>query len=70
MALTVPAPPEQGQLIDVRQRRYVVTDVLCSALPDNALRVPGHGIQYVMLLASVDNDAFGETLHGIGVIVL
>ena len=46
MALTVPAPPEQGQLVDVRQRRYVVTDVVRSALPGDPLLILGHGLQH------------------------
>jgi hypothetical protein len=47
MALTIPMPPEQGQLVDVRQRRYVVTDVVRSALPGDPLRVPGYGLQHL-----------------------
>jgi hypothetical protein len=47
MALTVPAPPEQDQLADVRQRRYVVTDVVRSALPSDPLLLLGHGLQHL-----------------------
>ncbi len=32
--------PEQGQLVTVRQRRYVVTEVAKSTLPDRWLKVP------------------------------
>ena len=32
------APPEQGQLVDVRQRRFVVTEVRRASLPADALR--------------------------------
>jgi len=63
MALTVPAPPEQGQLVDVRQRRYVVTDVVRSALPGDPLRAPGYGLQHLVSLASVEDDAIGEELQ-------
>jgi len=63
MALAVPGPPEQGQLVDVRQRRYVVTDVVRSALPGDPLRPPGHGLQHLVSLASVEDDAIGEELQ-------
>lgn len=29
------SPPEQGQLVTVRQRRYIATDVTESTLPDS-----------------------------------
>src|SRR5215831_309291 len=40
MALTVPGRPEQGQLVDIRQRQYVVTDVVRSTLPGDPLQPP------------------------------
>jgi len=33
--------PEQGQLVEVRQRRYVVTEVTRSALPASLLFADG-----------------------------
>ena len=63
MAFTVPAPPEQGQLVDVRQRRYVVTNVMRSALPGDPLQVPGYGLQHLVSLASVEDDAIGVASH-------
>jgi superfamily II DNA or RNA helicase len=63
MALAVPGLPEQGQLVDVRQRRYVVTDVVRSTLPGDPLRPPGHGRQHLVSLASVEDDAIGEELQ-------
>jgi hypothetical protein len=41
-------PPEQGQLVTVRQRRYVVTDVAKSTLPDRPLKVSGNGGQHLV----------------------
>src|SRR6266536_109878 len=63
MILAVPGPPEQGQLVDVRQRRYVVTDVVRSALPGDPLLAPGHHLQHLVSLASVEDDAIGEELQ-------
>ena len=54
--------PEQGQLVDVRQRRYVVTDVARTALPTEALR-GDNGHQHLVSLASVEDDALGEELQ-------
>jgi hypothetical protein len=59
----VSTPPEQGQLVDVRQRRYVVTDMVRSALPLDALRPTDHGGQHLVSLSSVEEDAFGEELQ-------
>jgi SNF2 family DNA or RNA helicase len=60
----MPAPPlpEQGQLVDVRQRRWVVTDVAQSKLPASPLR-PLHKPQHLVTLASVEDDALGEELE-------
>lgn len=33
------AIPEQGQLVDVRQRRYVVTEVARTSLPSEVLPI-------------------------------
>lgn len=46
MARAIPAPPEQGQLVHVRQRRYIVTDVAKSALPVSLLRSTDNGSQH------------------------
>lgn len=57
------APPEQGQLVDVRQRRWVVTDVARSALPPDPLRRPVLEAQHLVSLASVEDDCLGEELQ-------
>jgi superfamily II DNA or RNA helicase len=56
-------PPEQGQLVSVRQRRYVVTEVGKSTLPDRPLKVGGNGPQHLVTLSSVEDDALGEELQ-------
>ena len=54
--------PEQGQLVQVRQRRYVVTDVVGSTLPAFPLADDGKP-QHLATLASVEDDALGEELQ-------
>lgn len=55
--------PEQGQLVSVRQRRYVVMEVAKSTLPDRPLKVGGNGAQHLVTLSSVEDDALGEELQ-------
>jgi hypothetical protein len=55
--------PEQGQLVEVRQRRFVVSEVVKSTVPPATL--PG-GIerpQHLISLTSVEDDALGEELQ-------
>lgn len=63
LAVSMPPPPEQGQLVDVRQRRYVVTNVLKSSLPVTPLQPTGNGVQHLVSLSSVEDDAFDEELQ-------
>jgi hypothetical protein len=56
-------PPEQGQLVNVRQRHYVVTEVAKSALPASSLRPSDKGAQHLVSLSSVEDDALGEELQ-------
>jgi SNF2 family DNA or RNA helicase len=63
MAVVTSNPPEQGQLVTVRQRRYVVTDVAKSTLPHRPLKVSGNGAQHLVALSSVEDDALGEELQ-------
>ena len=56
--------PEQGQIVTVRQRRYVVDDVAKGALPSpSPLVVDGHQAQHLIALSSIEDDALGETLQ-------
>jgi SNF2 family DNA or RNA helicase len=63
MAAAVARRPEQGQLVSVRQRHYVVTDVAKSTLPASPLRPSGNGAQHLVSLSSVEDDALGEELQ-------
>ncbi len=56
------AVPEQGQLVTVRQRRYVVTDVQKSSLPPSPLALSPDEQQHLISLRSIEDDALGETL--------
>ncbi|HEU5378726.1 MAG TPA: hypothetical protein VFV38_25165, partial [Ktedonobacteraceae bacterium] len=60
--MPISAPPEQGSLVDVRQRRFVVVEVQQSTLPTDPLRKGNDLPQHLLTLASVD-DALGEELQ-------
>ena len=60
MAIVVSTPPEQGQLVTVRHRPFVVTEVTKSTLPENLLRPHANGAQHLVSLSSVDEDSLGE----------
>jgi len=58
------AVPEQGQLVEVRRRRYVVSDVRRSALVADPLTPQNNGAtQHLITLNSVEDDAMGEELQ-------
>jgi hypothetical protein len=63
MATVLSPPPEQGQLVSVRERRFIVTDVARSTLPDSPLRPSGNGAQHLISLSSIEDDALGEELQ-------
>src|SRR5512144_3107467 len=48
--------PEQGQLVEVRERRWVVADVDAGELPQDA-REPARPRQHLVTLRSVEDDA-------------
>ena len=58
--MVLPSHPIPGQLVDVRQRRYVVTDVKASALGSGGLPQVGERRQHLVTLSSVEDDALGE----------
>lgn len=55
--------PKQGQIVTVRQRRYVVSDVRPSALPPGVLYQSQTEPQHLVSLSSIEDDALGETLQ-------
>src|SRR5689334_17085052 len=63
MAVALTSPPEQGQLVQVRSRRWVVNGVKPSGLPAPAMRLPVARPQHLLTLASVEDDGLGEELQ-------
>ncbi|KAM3095567.1 DISARM system SNF2-like helicase DrmD [Phormidesmis sp. 146-35] len=59
----IKAIPEQGQLIKVRQRLYVVTDVRQNTLPAGVLFSKVTPAQHLVLLSSIEDDGLGEELQ-------
>lgn len=57
------SPPEQGQLVDVRSRRFVVTDARRTSLPIDPLLNGLPQPQHLITLSSVEDDALGEELQ-------
>ncbi len=55
--------PEQGQLVQVRKRQYIVTDVSQSTLPVSPLDLNRTGPQHLVSLSSIEDDALGEELR-------
>ena len=55
--------PEQGQLVQVRSRQWVVSQVKPSSLPVSAMELPGSRAQNLVTLSSVEDDGLGEELQ-------
>lgn len=55
--------PEIGQIVTVRQRRYVVSEVQQSTIPLDVLSKNGNSPQHLISLSSIEDDALGETLQ-------
>ena len=63
MTLLLSTAPEQGQLVNIRQRRFVVSEVAKSALPNLPLQSVSAKQQHLVTLSSVEDDALGEELQ-------
>ena len=63
MATVTASTPEQGQLVQVRSRQWVVNEVKPSTLPSDALKPDFGGPQNLMTLSSVEDDGLGEELQ-------
>ncbi len=55
--------PEQGQIVTVRQRHYVVVEVQKSSLPSTPLATTIESGQHLVMLNCIEDDALGETLQ-------
>src|SRR5437899_11319639 len=56
-------PPEQGQLVSVRSRQWMVSQVLASTLPPARLQTGLESPQHLLTLSSVEDDGLGEELN-------
>lgn len=56
-------PPTPGNLVDVRERRFVVVEVQQSTLDADPLRLGALARQHLVTLSSVEDDAFGEEVQ-------
>lgn len=64
MASAVPtSPPESGQLVKVRSRGWVLSEVDSSALPPPPLDPTAEPPQHLVSLLSVEDDTLGEELQ-------
>ena len=57
------SPPEPGQLVNVRSRQYVVTDIQASALPAHLSTLGVQSPMHLVSLSSVEDDGLGEELQ-------
>jgi superfamily II DNA or RNA helicase len=57
--------PEPGQLVRLRQRQYVVTDVRKAAIPQSLLLPETQRSQHLVALSGIEDDAMGEELQTI-----
>lgn len=55
------SPPEPGQLVEVRRRQWVVTDIEAATLSDQVSGVQTH----LVSMSSIDDDSMDETLSAI-----
>src|SRR5436309_2182957 len=63
MTTALSSTPEQGQLVCVRSRQWIVNEVRPSTLPASALKPTFAGPQHLLSLASVEDDGLGEELQ-------
>src|SRR5207249_7306857 len=60
---TTSTHPEQGQMVSVRSRNWMVTDVSASTLPPERLQTGLESPQHLLTLSSVEDDGLGEELN-------
>lgn len=63
MNSVAPSLPEQGQLVNVRQRQWVVSEVAKSTLHESPLHSLDGQPQHLVTLSSVEDDGLGEELQ-------
>ena len=60
MDASITATPEQGQLVQVRLRPWVVNQIKASTLPIPAMLLPIAKPQHLVTLSSVEDDWLGK----------
>jgi ERCC4-related helicase len=63
MNSVAPSPPEQGQLVSIRSRNWMVTEVAASTLPSERFQTGLEPPQHLLTLSSVEDDGLGEELQ-------
>jgi hypothetical protein len=63
MASAITSLPEQGQLVQVRSRQWVVNEVKPGTMPSAAMKPDFAGPQNLLTLSSVEDDGLGEELQ-------
>ncbi|MBN1219623.1 MAG: DISARM system SNF2-like helicase DrmD [Anaerolineae bacterium] len=61
--VSVVSVPEQGQIVAVRQRRFVVAEVEKGTLPPPVLQGQPANPHHLITLSSIEDDALGESLQ-------
>ena len=63
MDVPITTTPEQGQLVQVRSRPWLVNQIKASTLPIQAMLFPIAQSQHLVTLSSVEDDGLGEELQ-------
>jgi hypothetical protein len=66
MTTTTSSHSDQGQMVSVRSRNWMVTDVSASTLPPERLQTGLESPQHLVTLSSVEDDALGDPAEGFG----
>lgn len=59
----IKALPEPGQLVEVRGRRFVATNIRASNIPDSPLQQGIKKPQHLVTISCIEDDALGEELQ-------
>ena len=60
---TATSAPEQGQLVCVRSRNWIVNEVVANSLPPGSLSAALESPEHLLTLSSVEDDGLGEELQ-------
>lgn len=55
--------PEPGQMVNVRSRKWMVTDISAGTLPTDRVKAPLESPQHLLTLSSVEDDGLGEEIN-------